>query len=271
MGITTEEWEQVRAELTTGSGLGMYDVVDALVVRREEALDKRFVERVAGRVTAADYEDDGVEYWDAGPWVVRRDATSATGPATYEVAGTGCSEADLRLLATAAWSAVGEPPAATMSELVDLVLARLADAVGEMEEFSKDLTWETGEVLVPRGAVVDLVRAFRHPLASASPDGSGSQLGEPACRVCGCTESDACYPTCSWREPDLCSKCADMAAAKGADVKTSLAEPFARGTGQGAGQAKPQGPGAAEPSPHDTLVALVVGGIKDILRGGSSR
>ncbi len=30
------------------------------------------------------------------------------------------------------------------------------------------------------------------------------------CRVCGCTDDNACYPTCSWSEPDLCSLCVDV-------------------------------------------------------------
>jgi hypothetical protein len=29
------------------------------------------------------------------------------------------------------------------------------------------------------------------------------------CRVCGCTEIDACDPPCSWIEEDLCSGCAE--------------------------------------------------------------
>lgn len=28
------------------------------------------------------------------------------------------------------------------------------------------------------------------------------------CRVCGCTDEAACFPTCWWVEPDLCSRCA---------------------------------------------------------------
>lgn len=39
---------------------------------------------------------------------------------------------------------------------------------------------------------------------------------EMICRVCGCTDYDACeHPvtgTCSWVEVDLCSTCADAAA-----------------------------------------------------------
>jgi len=31
---------------------------------------------------------------------------------------------------------------------------------------------------------------------------------EPQCRVCGCTDLDACTGGCSWLLPDLCSRCA---------------------------------------------------------------
>jgi hypothetical protein len=34
---------------------------------------------------------------------------------------------------------------------------------------------------------------------------------EVACRICGCTESDACVTrtgACAWAEPDLCTACA---------------------------------------------------------------
>ena len=29
----------------------------------------------------------------------------------------------------------------------------------------------------------------------------------PACRVCGCTQNNACPDGCWWVEPDLCSSC----------------------------------------------------------------
>lgn len=31
---------------------------------------------------------------------------------------------------------------------------------------------------------------------------------ERQCRACGCTDARACWPTCWWVEPDLCSMCA---------------------------------------------------------------
>ncbi|WP_449240565.1 hypothetical protein [Desulfoscipio gibsoniae] len=30
------------------------------------------------------------------------------------------------------------------------------------------------------------------------------------CRVCGCTDDNACPGGCWWVEPDLCSRCAEM-------------------------------------------------------------
>lgn len=42
--------------------------------------------------------------------------------------------------------------------------------------------------------------------ATCRPDGG---VFEPrTCRVCGCTDDDACFPPCSWVEVDLCSACA---------------------------------------------------------------
>lgn len=37
--------------------------------------------------------------------------------------------------------------------------------------------------------------------------GLGTLLPERFCRVCGCTESNACEGGCYWVEPDLCSRC----------------------------------------------------------------
>jgi hypothetical protein len=36
-----------------------------------------------------------------------------------------------------------------------------------------------------------------------------SEPDEPECRVCGCTEFNACAGGCYWVEPDLCSRCAE--------------------------------------------------------------
>ncbi|MEL7656176.1 MAG: hypothetical protein AAGU75_09745 [Bacillota bacterium] len=33
---------------------------------------------------------------------------------------------------------------------------------------------------------------------------------EPVCRICGCTEDNACSGGCYWAEPDLCSTCAKI-------------------------------------------------------------
>ena len=44
------------------------------------------------------------------------------------------------------------------------------------------------------------------------------RLGPPprACRVCGCTDDDACVTAagaCAWAEADLCTACRDLRAA----------------------------------------------------------
>lgn len=36
---------------------------------------------------------------------------------------------------------------------------------------------------------------------------SADRNGFVRCRVCGCTEIDACSPPCSWAEDNLCSHC----------------------------------------------------------------
>lgn len=38
-------------------------------------------------------------------------------------------------------------------------------------------------------------------------------LAERACRVCNCTDDDACPGGCYWVEDDLCSRCRPRAAA----------------------------------------------------------
>lgn len=44
----------------------------------------------------------------------------------------------------------------------------------------------------------------------AAPAGSFTQVDPPAgvCRVCHCTDNDACDGGCSWVEPTLCDTCA---------------------------------------------------------------
>jgi hypothetical protein len=39
----------------------------------------------------------------------------------------------------------------------------------------------------------------------------------PACRVCGCTQNNACFPSCHWVEDDLCSACVDCDVDEAAD------------------------------------------------------
>ena len=48
-------------------------------------------------------------------------------------------------------------------------------------------------------------------MSGVAPEARGDTAGERACRICGCTEYNACvdphgYP-CRWIEADLCSHC----------------------------------------------------------------
>jgi hypothetical protein len=58
------------------------------------------------------------------------------------------------------------------------------------------------------------VRSAKKPTLE-QPDIFGDELEEEAgveerhCRVCGCTEDNACEGGCSWVEDDLCSACAE--------------------------------------------------------------
>lgn len=52
-------------------------------------------------------------------------------------------------------------------------------------------------------------------------------LREPACRVCGCTESRACPDGCYWVEEDLCSECLDLCEMLLADFGVSDRAPTA--------------------------------------------
>lgn len=45
-------------------------------------------------------------------------------------------------------------------------------------------------------------------------------LDGQACRVCGCTQNNACEGGCYWVEPDLCSECVGKKAAR--KVKQSI-------------------------------------------------
>lgn len=46
---------------------------------------------------------------------------------------------------------------------------------------------------------------YTQPAVAASDD----KKKQDACRVCGCTEDNACEGGCYWVEPDLCSQCAE--------------------------------------------------------------
>ncbi len=66
------------------------------------------------------------------------------------------------------------------------------------------------------GAEDLLIEGLRERLVEAVPRNLLEDIeGEPrlpsilgaVCRSCGCTDNNACFPACSWVEPDLCSAC----------------------------------------------------------------
>src|SRR5258707_526671 len=60
---------------------------------------------------------------------------------------------------------------------------------------------------------------------------------EQACRVCGCTQNDACEGGCSWVETDLCSSCVCGARAKwGSRELVCVKEPHKTGEHESAGR-----------------------------------
>lgn len=62
------------------------------------------------------------------------------------------------------------------------------------------------------GTIVALRRMFSFDLvvlAKLEALRQGWDIPAPAlCRICACSDRDACSPACAWAEPDLCSACA---------------------------------------------------------------
>lgn len=65
----------------------------------------------------------------------------------------------------------------------------------------------TTEELARRGAAAGFTKpVHRYELTAPDP---GPEEEERSCRVCGCTDLNACEGGCSWVDEDLCSACAD--------------------------------------------------------------
>lgn len=69
---------------------------------------------------------------------------------------------------------------------------------------------------VPPAMVDVLVRQIEEHLTATGQDLDSVRLSiTPACRVCGCTDDEACEGGCHWVEPGLCSACQDTPAGGG--------------------------------------------------------
>ena len=108
------------------------------------------------------------------------------------------SYADLASAAVAA--AAADPPAFEP-------ISRVREALAAADLFGEGLA-------VPEPERVTRREAIRAALRGMEIDEARDIRGEPACRVCGCTDDD-CYACavrtgqpCCWFEPDLCSACA---------------------------------------------------------------
>ena len=69
------------------------------------------------------------------------------------------------------------------------------------------------QLLTLREELVTIVVASHPDPAAGTPTVAVHLLGtgERACRVCGCTENNACWPPCWWISADLCSACGPSA------------------------------------------------------------
>lgn len=100
-------------------------------------------------------------------------------------------------------------------------------SVGELEYVLAEITAKNIETLLNAGFIaeqideamgddrdcIDLTTLAQYTGANHwSPKDGFVILDEQRCRVCGCTQNNACPGSCYWVEDDLCSKCAEAGA-----------------------------------------------------------
>lgn len=123
---------------------------------------------------------------------------------------------------TAARKALGDPADAVRAltarrDPLRVVLAHLASSAEsaltstwawtDLRALAEHLPWL--ELLEQLGYEASTWEGER--IAQARAGEQDADVGEPAsCRVCGCTDEEACAGGCSWAEPDLCSACAPV-------------------------------------------------------------
>lgn len=113
-----------------------------------------------------------------------------------------------RFDAAAAWDRLPESIRRRIGEMA-LTLA-LSDLAVRLDDGSGTGTrpYQAAAMAALTGIAVELPRDLFGPPGATLP--LPGNIG-PICRGCGCSQHDACPPTCSWVEPDLCSACAPPA------------------------------------------------------------
>lgn len=73
-----------------------------------------------------------------------------------------------------------------------------------------------GELVIPHDEEIEVTteltgwRALRWKLSrrfTGAAEPLEFDVPPRACRVCGCTDDEACWPPCHWVDTDLCSAC----------------------------------------------------------------
>jgi hypothetical protein len=132
----------------------------------------------------------------------------------------GVPEFEARRCAHLAYRAGGIGSITTAELLLELK-ARIGDVTAHAPGRLADLLDTLLEALPPdlltyRAVNVHAPRLGDRPIEGRTEEVTVfDELGdyERTCRVCGCTDTRACDPPCSWAELDLCTACVDTEAA----------------------------------------------------------
>lgn len=105
-----------------------------------------------------------------------------------------------------------EAQAALGSVLLDFLAARRLEDSFEPLSPNGATLWRIVDVHDPETIAEILDDRFAEVVPIALIEDADGDFAVPVtygaiCRVCGCSDNDACHPACSWVEADLCSAC----------------------------------------------------------------